>query len=67
MPTEIVADPIERTLIEHSAAIEALAAIARGRSDCGRPLGSETSRQIARMTLVAIGHPWGTEGSNDAS
>ena len=63
--SETPAPPIERILIEHSAAIEALASIARGRRDCGRPLGGETSRQIARMTLAAIDHPW-KETSNAA-
>ena len=37
---------------------EALAEIARGRPDCGRPLGGEKSRQIARQALTERGHNW---------
>jgi hypothetical protein len=47
----------------------ALSKIARGRPDCGRPLGSEDSRQLARTTLVEAGLDWTipthTEGQAD--
>lgn len=36
----------------------ALREIARGRPDCGRPLGGEVARQIARRTLLGIGEDW---------
>lgn len=32
--------------------------IAQGRLDCGRPLSAETSRQIARDTLIELGETW---------
>ncbi|HEY6030477.1 MAG TPA: hypothetical protein VIU44_07940 [Gaiellaceae bacterium] len=35
-----------------------LAKIARGRDDCGRPLGGEVSRQMARDVLVESGLDW---------
>ena len=37
---------------------EALAKIAQGRTDCGRPLAAEDSRQLARRTLLAHGLDW---------
>jgi len=37
---------------------DALAEIARGRTDCGRPLGGETARKLARRTLLAVGWDW---------
>ncbi len=36
----------------------ALVKIAKGRSDNGRPLPAETTRQIARRTLIDIGLDW---------
>ena len=36
----------------------ALAMIARGRIDGGRPIGSEDARQIARRTLTDAGKGW---------
>jgi hypothetical protein len=45
-------------LITEDAAIYALKLTARGRRDCGRPVSTETARQIARETLVAIGENW---------
>lgn len=36
----------------------ALCLIALGRVDCGRPLGGETARQIARDVLIEIGVDW---------
>jgi hypothetical protein len=41
--------------LEKSECVAALVQIARGRTDCGRPLGGEVSRQIARKSLVKIG------------
>jgi hypothetical protein len=38
--------------------LEALMRIAQGRTDCGRPLAAETSRQIAREALVKAGVSW---------
>ena len=38
--------------------LAALRRIARGRKDCGRPLGGEQARQIARAALVKIGEGW---------
>jgi hypothetical protein len=37
---------------------KALSEIAVGRTDCGRPLGGETARQLARNTLIEIGLKW---------
>jgi len=37
---------------------EALAEIARGRTDNGRPLGGERARQIAREALLDRGRDW---------
>lgn len=39
----------------------ALAEIARGRTNCGRPLAAEKARGIARKALVAAGMEW-TDG-----
>lgn len=40
-----------------------LGEIARGRSDCGRPLAAETSRQMAREVLGHCNRTWpGTTG-----
>ena len=38
--------------------VDALATIARGRVDCGRPLAGEDARQIARRALIKVGHSW---------
>lgn len=48
---------LEDHLIAEDAAIYALKLIARGREDCGRPLGGETARRIARETLAALKEP----------
>ena len=52
----------EATMPEKSgaevAAVAALAMIAKGRTDCGRPFAAEKSRQIARDTLLMIGESW---------
>lgn len=37
---------------------EVLGEIARGRSDCGRPLAAETARQKAREVLDKHGFSW---------
>jgi hypothetical protein len=39
--------------------ILALRAIARGRTDCGRPLNGEAARQVARRALNECGIGWG--------
>lgn len=36
--------------------LAALQRIARGRSDCGRPLSGEAAREIARQALVESGN-----------
>ena len=41
---------------------DALIAIARGRSDCGRPLAGEVARQASRRALTAIGVDWRVTG-----
>jgi hypothetical protein len=38
--------------------IGALAEIAHGRRDCGRPLEGEAARQLARRALLAEGETW---------
>lgn len=38
--------------------ISALSKIANGRTDNGRPLAAEISRQLARVTLTSIGVSW---------
>ena len=38
--------------------LEAMRRIAHGRTDNGKPLAAETSRQIARAALVAAGELW---------
>jgi len=38
--------------------LDALSRIAVGRTDCGRPLGGETARQIARIALIESGLKW---------
>lgn len=43
---------------EAKQAIEALARIAEGRHDNGRPLAAETARQAARDALIGIGRTW---------
>ena len=50
----IIGDPLE-TIIEMQ---DALIRIARGRTDCGRPLAAETARQEARAALVRLGISW---------
>jgi hypothetical protein len=45
-------------MIRDAAKTEALAAIARGRKDCGRPVSAGTAQQIARMVLIATGGTW---------
>jgi len=42
----------------HNELAVTLSKIARGRADNGRPLAAETSRQLARDTLVALGLDW---------
>jgi hypothetical protein len=42
-----------------NALIAALRAIARGRADCGRPIGGEEARQLARTALTDHGIGWG--------
>lgn len=37
---------------------DALARIARGREDCGRPLSGEAARQIARQVLIDNNRDW---------
>lgn len=37
---------------------EALAKIALGLTDCGRPLAAEKARQIARKALIGSGRNW---------
>ena len=37
---------------------KALAKIARGRQDNGRPLGGETAREIARKAMVDMNRSW---------
>lgn len=38
--------------------IDALRKIARGRTDCGRPLGGETARKLARDVLFDTQINW---------
>lgn len=38
--------------------LDALRIVALGRMDCGRPLAAETSRQVARRALTALGETW---------
>ncbi|KKM39532.1 hypothetical protein LCGC14_1564380 [marine sediment metagenome] len=38
---------------------EALVEIARGRKDCGRPLGGQVAMQVARVALKNMGYDWG--------
>lgn len=53
----------ERTKIDHLQ--DALYEIAHGRLDCGRPLGGETARQLARTTLTGLGCNWaGAKGKD---
>jgi phage-related minor tail protein len=40
---------------------DALAKIAQGRTDNGRPLGGEDARQIARQVLISRGYDWSKE------
>lgn len=42
--------------------VKALALIARGRTDNGRPLAGERARQIAREALVKKGRDWPRPG-----
>lgn len=37
---------------------DVLERIARGRTDCGRPLAAETARQLARRVLLSAGRSW---------
>lgn len=50
-PTITLAEQIGTILI-------ALGAIARGRTDCGRPLAGETARLLAREAFVESGLDW---------
>jgi hypothetical protein len=43
---------------EHGLLAECLKAIARGRTDCGRALAREETRQLARTTLTTLGIDW---------
>lgn len=38
--------------------IDALREIARGRTDCGRPLAAEVAREKARKVLISYGINW---------
>lgn len=38
--------------------LDALRVVALGRTDCGRPLAAEKSRQVARSALTALGETW---------
>lgn len=42
----------------HNEMAVALSKIALGRTDCGRPLGGEDARQMARGVLIALGLDW---------
>lgn len=43
---------------------DALAEIAKGRTDCGRPLGGEVARQLARKILTEQGLGWNSSVSD---
>lgn len=45
---------------DRRALLAALRKIARGRTDNGRPLAAEESRQIARECIAAVGERWNT-------
>lgn len=55
---QLASSPVEtaRRMIEMQ---RALAIIARGRTDCGRPLAAEVARQTAREVLSRFGSGWG--------
>lgn len=38
--------------------VEVLGKIARGRTDCGRPIAAETARQMARDVMLECGVHW---------
>ena len=45
---------------------EALAKIARGRTDNGLPLARETARQIARKAMTDMGRSWSVSTPGEA-
>lgn len=49
---------VARAISGHNDLAVALSRIALGRTDNGRPLAAETSRQIAREAITACGMDW---------
>lgn len=45
---------------------QALMIIARGRLDCGRPLGGAKAQAVARAALTEAGADWTREGNRQA-
>jgi hypothetical protein len=57
--TDTLRKNVTEAISGHNAMALALAQIARGRPDGGRPISSEDARQLARGTLTNLGMDWG--------
>jgi hypothetical protein len=51
-------EDVKAAFRNHNKFLEVLGKIARGREDCGRPLGGETARQMARDVMIECGVRW---------
>lgn len=51
-------EDVKTCFANHNRFVEALSKIAHGRTDNGRPLAAETSRQMAREVMVECGVQW---------
>lgn len=48
----------QRALVAEDISVFTLKQIARGRKDCGRPLGGQYAQHLARLALVSLQEDW---------